>query len=301
MKQLIVTTGISLFLTFVLLSAEAVASQQVNESREMTANGRLQFTSVTGEFEIVSHDENRLVVTGTLGENVRELVIEEQNGGWHVKIEHENRQSSRSTSRSASRLTLKVPRSAEIDAGTVSGSLTLRELDGRRITLRSVSGNIQLDQVLPERLEARTVSGSLNIAQGGSVSNELHAVSGNIEARGLAGQVNVNSVSGAVRLQGCDISQLSVETVSGQVGATIEPAQSANLRMSSHSAGIELILPKDTAFNLRARTFSGRITNEFDGGRQSSDVLSQRVQGATVEVNVQSFSGNVRIRQQNGS
>lgn len=286
-------------LTLSLLSAGIRAETAVDESRPMNADGRIQLSAATGDYRIVGHDDNQLVITGTLGTDVSEFTVDGSDGAWRIElrsIEYSGRMPRRTT---GSNLTIRVPYGAEIDAATVSGNIKAESLTGYQVRLQSVSGQVRLDNVVPERLEVQTVSGAQRMDAGGTRVSRLRSVSGNIHARGLAGRVNVNSVSGSITLDASNIEELELETVSGRASADLIPAGGDRYRISSHSGNVSVTLPAETPLALRANTFSGRISSAFGGevrrGRGPGEQLDHRVGGGSVQLESKSFSGNISI------
>jgi DUF4097 and DUF4098 domain-containing protein YvlB len=286
-----------------LVSATMHAGQAIDEQRPMSADGRFHLQAVSGDFKVQGSDDAQLVITGTLGTDVREMVIEGDERGWTLQlrpIENSGRLPRRTTS---SRLTISLPRGAEISTSTISGNVEASRLNGRQVSVKSVSGSVRLEGVTPERLEVQTVSGEQRMDAGGVMSTRLRSVSGNMRADSLSGRISVNSVSGITELTGSQVEELDVETVSGRIRADMKPERNARFKIAAHSGNIALTLPKDTPLNLRANTFSGRITSDFGGevqrGRGPGERLDHRSGDGNVEVESRSFSGNISIRQGN--
>jgi DUF4097 and DUF4098 domain-containing protein YvlB len=289
-----------LFLLLGLVAAAARADVRVDENRFMNTDGRIQIIAVTGEFEIVGSDSDQLVITGTLGTDVREMTIEGDEGYWTVELHAIQSQGRMYRGSTRSRLTILVPLDAEVEASTVSGNLKADNLSGRRVSLQSVSGSVRLDRAAPEWLEVQTVSGGQQLKSGGTHDNRLRSVSGNIEASELSGRISANSVSGNIRIEGFDANDVEAETVSGRIRLDLTPASGARYRVSSHGGSIELSLPSATPLALRANTFSGRIDSAFGGdvrrGRGPGEQLDHRVGDGSVRVDSKTFSGSIQIR-----
>jgi DUF4097 and DUF4098 domain-containing protein YvlB len=91
-----------------------------------------------------------------------------------------------------------------MEASTMSGTLTLRNVKARQLDLGSVSGDVVVDQVSCERVEAQSISGSVRLSgplvrggryELGSHSGEVHvAISGDVGF-----EVEATSFSGTVR------------------------------------------------------------------------------------------------------
>jgi DUF4097 and DUF4098 domain-containing protein YvlB len=282
-----------------LLIAPALAAGPVDETRPAEPNARITFNAVTGHFDIIGTSDDQLTITGTLGEDVEEMTIEGTAGDWRIALKADKDTSRWSRSRSSSRLTIGVPRGAELNLRTVSGDLSLLDLDGDWIELHSVSGRIELDQVQPERLDIETVSGGLSLDRGGRLETRLKSVSGHIDADQLHGRVRASSVSGNLTLIVRDASEVDLDSVSGRIQASIEPLDQARINANTHSGGVRIRLPESAPVHLRATTFSGRIESDFGGqvqrGRGPGERLEHRTGSGQVRVEARSFSAGIQI------
>lgn len=282
-----------------LFVTAAAAAESVDESRQASLDGRIQFSGVTGDFEVMGHDADEWRLSGTLGDDVEELVIEGGPDDWEIRLEMKKGNSGWGLNKASTELKLLVPRGSELAVKTVSGDLWLRELEGRSVDARSVSGDLELVDVTPQRLSASTVSGDLIARGSASEVNRIKSVSGDVEATGASGRVELESVSGDVSVEGSAVSELAIESVSGDVVARIRPTERSRLDISSHSGDVELYLPDGTGVRIDAETFSGRISSAFGGevrsGRGPGESLSMEAGSAGVEIEASTFSGNLKF------
>lgn len=288
------------FLASLMVAATGIArAESVEESRPAAADARIEFKGVTGDFEIIGHDAEEWLLSGTLGDDVEELVIEGDPDHWKIRLEMKNGGFKWGRSMQSSDLKLLVPHGSELRVIVVSADLKLRELDGRSVEAQTVSGDLDLRQVNPARLNARTVSGDVKASGGASDLNRFQSVSGDVDASGSSGRIELESVSGDVNIEGADVSELSVESVSGDIVARIRPTERARLDISSHSGNVDLYLPAGSGVRVDAETFAGSIDSAFGGqvrsGQGPGESLSSETAAATVEIEANTFSGNVRI------
>lgn len=291
----------TVFLAGLLVAAAGIAqAESVDESRPARPDARIEFSGVTGDFEIIGHDAEEWLLSGTLGDDVEELVIEGDPDHWKIRLEMKNGGFKWGRNTQSSDLKLLVPRASELDVKVVSADLKLSELDGRSVDAQTVSGDLDLRQVNPARLNARTVSGDVKADGGASEVNRFQSVSGDVDASRSSGRLELESVSGDVSVEGSEVSELSVESVSGDVVARIRPTERARLDIGSHSGDVDLYLPAGSGVRVDAETFSGSISSAFGGqvrsGRGPGESLSMETGTATVEIEAKTFSGNVRIR-----
>ena len=145
---------------------------------------------------------------------------------------------------------------------------------GTRVTANSVSGNVRVRDVRGE-LDAESVSGDVDV-QGGTRRVSLTSVSGSVRGEGIDGDLRARSVSGDVRITRAR-GEADVGSVSGSVDL------------------------HGTLARLRAQTVSGDLTYDgslardgrYDLGSQSGDVhlVLQRDVGAALSL--QTFSGSI--------
>lgn len=297
MKHAICKFSIVNFLILGLIASPAPAEQAVNETREARPDARITLNAVTGEYRIVGTDDSRLEITGTLGEDVEELVIEGDAEAWDVEVKA--KQSHGRNRWSASRLTINVPRGAALDVSTVSADTELQALEGAWTRVDSVSGGVETNNVRPERLALESVSGTLSLDAGGRSENRLKTVSGNIRAQGLSGRIQAGTVSGNIDVTATSVEDAKMETVSGKVETKLEPLEQATLQFSSHSGDLRLNLPENTPLDFRANTFSGRIRNDFGGEIEESRGPGRRMElrrgAGSVRIEAESFSGSIDL------
>ncbi|MGK7294466.1 MAG: DUF4097 family beta strand repeat-containing protein [Candidatus Wenzhouxiangella sp. M2_3B_020] len=284
------------------LAISTVSAESIDEARPAAADGRIEFEAVTGDFEIIGHDAEEFLLSGDLGDDVEELVIEGDADHWKIRLEMKEGEN-RGMGWSSSDLRLLVPRGTDLGADTVSADLVLRELNGPSVGARSVSGDIDLAGVRPGELGVRTVSGDIVTDAGGTEVTRLQSVSGDLELSDGHGRIGVKSVSGEIEMQGTEVSEFEAETVSGDIVARLDPVERARVSVTSHSGDVELFLPSETALRLEAETFSGSIESGFGGERSGGygpgEKLSLDGGAGSVEVDARSFSGSIRIRGEN--
>jgi DUF4097 and DUF4098 domain-containing protein YvlB len=299
MEQTTMIKQLTTYALLGLLSTGLTAATTINESRTASPDARISFSAVTGEFKIIGSADNQLTVTGTLGSDVREFSIEGDADNWHIELQPIQGSNRMRRQYQASVLTISVPINAELEARTVSGQISLLDLQGPWVNARSVSGAITTDNVRPERLSIETVSGKLEVRSGGQEETRLRSVSGNMNASELRGRVNASSVSGIIAVAASQLEEADFETVSGGIQATLAPLDRARIRANSHSGAIDIELPQGTPLDLRASSFSGRIRSDFGGeverGRGPGERLEHREGNGQVRVAAQSFSGRINL------
>lgn len=283
----------------VLAAGGLQAAGPVDETRAAAATGRIDFRAVTGEFRVVGHDADEFRLTGTLGDDVEELVIDGDADHWRIQLETKKNRGWDWNGNNGSDLTLYVPHATRLDFSAVSADVEARDLSGAEVSVKTVSGDLELIDVRPGELRAESVSGDVEANSGGREVNRLKSVSGDVTVRSAAGRIELESVSGDVEVEGDSVSELRVQSVSGDASVRIRPTATARIRLESHSGDVELLLPADTGLAVDAETFSGDIRSALGGSVQSGRGPGQRLSFETgsggVRVEAKSFSGSVVI------
>ena len=274
--------------------APALAQTPVNERHALSSGGRVEISNIAGSVSVRGWDRNEVQLTGTLGEGQR---LEVQNSANRVQLKVVYPRNSRG-SRGAV-LELRVPRGSELQAGTVSATLDVADVDLRRLQANTVSGGITV-RGQAGQATLNTVSGAIR-SQLRTPRLELRTVSGAINAAGSSGgEVAANSVSGSVDLDLSAVQRLDVETVSGGLGvrsAGLQPG--GRISLQTVSAPISLALPARTSAQLKVSSFSGSIRSDVGQverpryGPGSS--LDARIGGGDGDISITSHSGNVRV------
>ena len=91
-----------------------------------------------------------------------------------------------------------------MDASTISGTLTLRNVKARHLDLGSISGNVVVDQVSCERVDAQSISGDVRLSgplvRGGRYDLGSHSGEVHVTISGDVGfEIEASSFSGVVR------------------------------------------------------------------------------------------------------
>lgn len=274
--------------------APALAQTPVNEHHALSSGGRVEINNVAGSVTVRGWDRNEVQLTGTLGEGQR-LDVQSSANRVQLKVVYpQNGHNSRGAV-----LELRVPRGSELQAGTVSASLDVADVDLRRLQASTVSGGITANGQAGES-SLNTVSGSIR-SQLRTSRLELRSVSGGISAAGTSGgEVSANSVSGRLDLDLSAVQRLNAETVSGSLGvrsAGLQPG--GRISLQTVSGSIALTLPARTSAQLKVSSFSGSIRSdvgEVERPRYGpGSHLDARIGSGDGDISINSHSGSVRV------
>jgi DUF4097 and DUF4098 domain-containing protein YvlB len=270
------------------------AGQSVDERWNVDANVAVSIENIAGEIVIEGWDKDEAHLTGILGDSVRELDVDANASSLHISVQNHNQRNI-----DATKLRLMVPSRADIDAEGVSADITVNGLNNDKLTASSVSGEVEVN-VSSEWISIESVSGDVDFA--GSTSRiTAESVSGDVNLSGVSGEIAATTVSGDMELQAGSITSAKFETVSGDIVTACEIADNGRLTAESMSGDVTIVLPSNQAGLFKAQSFSGRISTDFGSVEKAKHGPGSHLKYLSgksgAEVRIESFSGNIRIKQ----
>lgn len=150
------------------------------------------------------------------------------------------------------------------------------------------------------RLDATTISGDVD-ARGLAADAEVTTVSGQVVVDGFTGEeLQARTVSGDVELRNIRSRTVNGETVSGNVSYDGPLRRQGIYEFKSLSGRVLVTLPEGSGAELRASTFSGRIRfpevplSEVNMRRNNR--ATARIGDGGASLSMESFSGDVEVR-----
>lgn len=280
------------------LPASALAGQEIEERRDLPADGTVSVTNVAGDIDISTWDRQEVHLTGELGDQ-SELEISTSGNTLRIEVRNPRGNSRWGRDYEESDLVLRVPESASLSIDGVSSDITIRGSRGARIDAETVSGDVWVE-AHSERVDLSSVSGDVEFS-GASLRTSVETVSGDIELSGMTGELDVSMVSGDLDSRGGRFSMASFESVSGTLEIDLEVEAGGRLTVESMSGDVRLGLPAGQAGEFRAQTFSGDIRSKFGSPQKNESGpgrhLHHVIGSGDTTIRVESFSGDIEIGQ----
>ena len=247
--------------TSVLLATPAAqAVQNIDRSLPTGATPSVEISNVQGRVTVTAWDQQVVKVTGTIENDQTEFEFAGDQRHVVIKVRPESGKSHRNHDEAI--LDIKVPAGASLDINTVSADIDVQGVRGEQ-RLEAVSGEITT-AAYDEQLDVRTISGDAVInGTGGKARVDVQSVSGGVTVRGVDGEVEAQSVSGNIELDLGTATRLSLETVSGNLKASLTLASDARLDAESVSGHVDVRFAKPVNGEFEFETFSGNIENCF--------------------------------------
>ena len=246
-------------LTVILLGtliALPVVAEDVDRTVDAAADGHVHVSNIAGEVTIRGWTRNEVEVTGELGRDVEELIVERDGDKVTIKVKVP-RKGGRGID---SDLHIQVPQGSSIDVGTVSADIDVTEVQGEQ-SLNTVSGDVNTE-AFGNDVSAESVSGDVEVSgQKKDAETDASTVSGNVTLFRVAGVVEAASVSGDVIVDEGSFDRASLETVSGDV--IFHGALRAGGRIDAETVNgnIDVEFDKRVSGRYSIDTFNGSIRN----------------------------------------
>ncbi len=288
-----------------MASTPALAATPINQVRPLSANGSVSIENVKGRIVVRTWDRDEVAITGTLGEGVEKLLVEGTATDLRIEVRYPSGGGSwfgwggNGGRGEPSVIEVSVPARAGVKVDSVSASVAVTGVAGRRLAVDTVSGNVVVRAARPGEANIDSVSGDLDLDLE-TASLAVASVSGDVRVRGrVTGAVAIETVSGDADLAAGRLERLTLSSVSGDSRIRAALAPGGRITSDSVSGGLTLSLAPDTSARLRVETFSGGIsspvgkvvTEQYGPGKH----LETRLGSGGGEIRLESFSGDVRV------
>lgn len=277
-----------------IVAAPAHAARDVSESLDAAADGRVSISNTSGSIKVQGWSRNQVEVTGTIGDEVEELIFERSGDSVRIKVKIPD---SKGRYRDASAdLTIRVPEQSSIDVATISADIGVQGVLGEQ-DLQAISGDVTAESFGSD-IDVETVSGDIEVqGDGKDARTDLQSVSGDISAAKLAGDVDAESVSGDVGIVGSTIERGDFETVNGDITFRASLERGGRLDIETVNGGVDVEFAGDVSARFDIETFNGRIRNCFG---PKAERTSKYAPGWELSFTEGSGDGRVAIATLNG-
>jgi hypothetical protein len=288
-----------------LCIGQALADTPIQLRHDASPTAHVSISNIAGTVNVIAWDRNEVQVRGQLGNGAKPLAITGSNTDMAIKVEPQGGSGwfnwKGDNNMAPTTLELHVPKAASLDIDVVSAPLVIDGMDGGNIEVNAVSGKARINARTPS-LKVDSVSGGIELA-GHAGQADLQTVSGDILAPVLGSEVKLQTISGRIQADGGPWKKLTLSTVSGNVQLTGALATDGNIGIDSMSGDVQLQLPASTSGNLHASSFSGNLRSDFGTPKEPEhgpgSSLDVRLGDGRGKINVETFSGDLRVRKQN--
>jgi hypothetical protein len=289
-------------LSLCLCIGQALADTPMQLRHDASPNVHVSISNTAGSVNITAWDRHEVEVSGQLGSGTKPLEFTGSNDNLSVKVEPQGGSGwfkwGDDSRMAPTTLDVHVPKSASLDIEVVSAPLVIDGIDGGDIVVNAISGRSRINARTPS-LKVESVSGGIELA-GHAERADLQTVSGDILAPVLGSDVRLQTISGRIQASGGPWHKLTLSTVSGDVQLAGGVTDNGSIGIDSMSGDVQLQLPADTVGTIHATSFSGDLRSDF-GTEQRAEHgpgshLDTRIGDGEGRINVETFSGDLRIR-----
>lgn len=271
----------------VAAGAATAATRPVNEQGRMPADGQVTIENIAGSIKVVAWDQAEIRVTGTLGEDVKELefsagarsvvrVVYPERRGMHFNgLRHKDKDKDKDEHNGmtirddeGADLTISVPRGCRLEVEVISADVDVTGITNE-VSVTAVSGKVGVRGAC-SRLEVESVSGDVEV-DGAGRQTEVTTVSGNLQVRCDDADLQVETVTGDAKVDCASLRSLEAVTVNGTITMSGRPAAGAQIEAESVNGNLTLIVPADVSAAFEVSTFNGGIENAFGQKAERTD------------------------------
>lgn len=241
-----------------LATAVPAHAEDVDRTIDAAADGHVRISNTSGSVTVDGWSNSAVEVTGELGRNVEELILERDGDLVTVKVKVP-RKSSRGIE---SEIHVRVPEGSSINVGTISADVEVTKVRGDQ-KLESVSGNIDTETVDAD-VSVEVVSGDIEVrGEGEDAETRAGAVSGDISLIRVAGEVAGGTVTGDLIVEEGSFDRVKVHSVNGDILFHSELRKGGKLFAEAVNGDIELEFTDDVSGRFDFDTLNGEIDNCF--------------------------------------
>ncbi|MEX2280887.1 MAG: DUF4097 family beta strand repeat-containing protein [Gemmatimonadota bacterium] len=277
--------------TPLLVGLLALAPQQTDTTVSVRPSARLELENFGGSVVIRGWDRNEVRVRASHGRREPIRVYGGPSSAV-VRIEAEGRSG--------------IPRSVDFEINApaemslkLSGTYTDIDVQGMRgeVDCETTQGDVIVSggsgRVRLESIQGKVV---LSNARG---RIDVSSVNQGIYVKDVSGDVVAESVNGAIILEGIQSSNVDAASVNGIIVYDGTIRDGGNYLMASHNGAIWIVVPERTNAKFSVSTYNGRMDASFPvtmNRTASQRHFSFVIGSGSAEVDIESFSGGVRLR-----
>ena len=261
----------------------AKAEDKIEKTYTLDRDGKVYFEVKSGDIVVNSWDKNEVKIIAHKNDTIDMYHTE---GNIRIIIKRPK----------SSHCELFIPDKAHLRVETISGRVKAREIGGL-LDIRTVSGEIEV-VTAKNSVRCKTVSGDIRLEKIAG-NADLKTTSGKIAVKGIKGSVKADTVSGKIEIEAFShAGEVEMESISGNIKLHGELSPGGIYGVNSHSGNVEIGIPSNSNFELRVETFSGDIQCDFDlkiSGKIDRKNLQGVVGKGGASLILSSFSGKIRI------
>jgi hypothetical protein len=192
------------------------------------------------------------------------------------------------------RLHIKVPKDSELHLTTVSADATVGGVNGIQ-RVNAVSGDVTTE-IGAGNLELKTVSGDIKIKGHGQPAQlRVTTVSGDVHLEHGAGDLETTTVSGTLVVSLDTARSVHARTTSGDMHFDAHMTRGATFEASTVSGDLSVRASAEGGYGYEVSTFSGDISDCFGGQKAEKGIVGHSMSGTRGD-----GAGHMRLKTMSG-
>jgi DUF4097 and DUF4098 domain-containing protein YvlB len=192
------------------------------------------------------------------------------------------------------RLHIKVPKDSELHLTTVSADATVGGVNGMQ-RVNAVSGDVTTE-IGAGNLELKTVSGDIKIKGHGQPAQlRVTTVSGDVHLEHGAGDLETTTVSGTLVVSLDTARSVHARTTSGDMHFDAHMTRGATFEASTVSGDLSVRASAEGGYGYEVSTFSGDISDCFGGQKAEKGIVGHSMSGTRGD-----GAGHMRLKTMSG-
>ncbi len=250
--------GLGAPLVITMAAALPAHAEEVKRTIDAAGDGHIRVANTAGSVTVNGWSRDQVEVTGELGRNVEELIVERDGNSVIVKVKVPKR-GGRGIE---SDLLIRVPQGSSLAVGTVSADIDVTEVRGDQ-KLESVSGDVDAEVVAAD-IMVEVVSGDIIIqGKGEDIETNAGSVSGDVTLLRIGGVVHGGTVTGDIVVDEGAFDRANLHTVNGDIMFQSELRSGGKLEAEAVNGEVELQFAGGISGVFEIDTLNGDIDNCF--------------------------------------
>ena len=283
-------------ITMMAFTTQPVAADKIDvEERALDADQvtRFEAQAVEGDFKILSHDENKVLLKITrevkdVDDGKAELILaalktdfDADGGTIHLREDHPGNPREWKEAAGLRNADYEIlyelwmPPTIDLDVTTVEGDVLIGEMAGK--------------------CEVTTTEGDVLVEEAGGLAR-IKSTEGDVLIKKVSGPAQVSTVEGDVII--VESTSFQVQSVEGDVMVELSGQPSGNCSLNTVEGDINLDLPQEAAITIVAQSLSGKVNlvlpldNQVTNGGQTVGTRN----GGGPSIQLSSIEGDIGIK-----
>ena len=262
--------------------------QQIDSTVPVEKGQRLEVNAFAGEIAVATWNRNAVRVEG---ESTGRTRAEISRAGSTLEVRTEGRHGA------AGMMDLKVtvPAWMPLDLSGVHTDISVTGIKAA-VTAETVQGEISVEGG-EGIVSVQSVDGQVSV-RGARGRLDVHSVNEDITIAQSSGDITVETVNGEITLERVDATNLSANTVNGDIAYEGPIKPGGRYDISSHNGDLTLTVAEGTSASVTVSTFNGEFESEFPvtltetrKGKRFNFTLGS----GSAQVNLESFQGTIQL------